>query len=103
MAKDAKNEESSLQRYHMEQRRAVNNAYAALEGEKNIQSFSAFTFEDAVDLQIEAIEGKGTQIRPNQLERVDRVEKELVNAVEKLKQVPPEAFLDKDENRDVNT
>jgi hypothetical protein len=103
MAKEEKGEESKLQRFHISQRRAVNNAYAALEGEKNVLTFSAFTFEDAVDLQIERIEGEGTRIRPNELERVDHIEQGLLRAVEELKQVPPEQFLKKDEDRDVNT
>ena len=103
MPQDKKNEEAKLQKYHMSQRRAVNNAYAALEGEKNVLSFSAFTFEDAVDLQIERIEGEGTQLRPNELERVDNIEQNLLKAVQELKEVPPEQFLEKNEDTDVNT
>jgi len=103
MAQGESNEEGKLQKFHLNQRRAVNNAYAALEGQKNTQSFASFTFEDAVDLQIERIEGEGTKLRPNELERVDRIEQGLIKAVEQLKEVPPEQFLEADPDRDVNT
>lgn len=98
------NEEKRIQQLHLQQRRAINNAYASLLGEQNIQTFLAFTFEDAVDLQIERIEGDTEgQLRPNLLERVDRIEGELLKAVELLKQIPPEQFLEPDEEQDVNT
>lgn len=103
MPQDESNEESKLQQYNLSQRRALNNAYAALEGQKNVMSFAAFTFEDAVDLQIERIEGTGSRLRPNELQRVDRIEQEMLKAVEELKEVPPENFLEHDEENDVNT
>lgn len=103
MAQDKTNEESKLQQFHLNERRALNNAYAALEGQRTVMTFQAFTFEDAVDLQIERIEGTGTKLRPNEFERVDRIEQELLSAVAALKQVPPEEFLDADPDRDVNT
>ena len=103
MAQDKSNEESKLQQFNLNERRALNNAYAALEGQRTVMTFQAFTFEDAVDLQIERIEGKGSRLRPNELERVDRIEQELLKAVAALKEVPPEEFLDADPDRDVNT
>lgn len=99
-----KNEETRVQRAHLQQRRALNNAYASLLCDQNIQTFAAFTFEDAVDLQIERIEGDTTgQLRPNLIERVNRIEGELLQAVELLKEVAPEQFLEPSENTDVNT
>ncbi len=98
-----KNEEQSLQVFHIRQRRALDNAYAAVLGQQTINTFAAFTFEEAVDQQIERIEGKGTTIRPNLLGRVDRIESQLLQAVEELKKVPPERFLERDPNEDVNT
>jgi hypothetical protein len=97
------NEEQGLQQFHIRQRRALNNGLAALLGSQANQVFSAFTFEDAVDLQIERIEGAGTQLRPNRLDRVDRIENELIKAVIELKEVPPENFLEADPDNDVNT
>lgn len=82
---------------------ALNDAYAQLESEKAIQSFNAFTFEEALANQIERIEGESTKIRPNELDRTERIYQNLVKAVEELKQVPPEKFLTKDNARDVNT
>ena len=103
MATNDKNEEERLQQFNLNQRRAINNAYAALEGQKSASSFSAFTLEEAVDLQIERIEGTGTRLRPNELERVDKIEQEMLKAVEQLKEVPPEQFLKADPDKDVNT
>lgn len=100
---DNTNEEQRLQRFHIRQRRALNNGLAALVGAQHRQTFQAFTFEEAVDLQIERIEGEGTKLRPNQLSRVDRIENELTKAIEELKKVPPEKFLEANANEDVNT
>lgn len=98
-----KDQDANAQSQSISQREALNDAYAALLGQQSVQSFTAFTFEEALDAQIERIEGAGTQLRPNQLGRVDRVEQRLLEAVEQLKQVPPEMFRDKSADQDVNT
>ena len=54
-------------------RESLSNAFVALQAEKTTQSFSAFTFEEALDAQIERIEGAGTQLRPNELDRISRI------------------------------
>lgn len=55
-------------------------------------------------MQIERIEGDTEgQLRPNLLERVDRIEGELLKAVELIKTLPPEQFLEPNEDKDVNT
>lgn len=100
---DQLNEDQELQRGYLRQRRALNNALGALLGTESNKTFQAFTFEEAMDLQIERIEGEGTTLRPNLLDRVDRIEQEVIKAVEELKQVPPEAFLEADPEEDVNT
>jgi limonene-1,2-epoxide hydrolase len=100
---DELDEEQALQRFHIRQRRALNNALGSLLGRQTAQTFLSFGFEDAVDLQIEAIEGASTALRPNQLERVDRVELELTKAVNELKELPPEKFLEPNPDEDVNT
>ncbi len=100
---DQVNEEQSLQHAYIRERRALNSALGSLLGTQSNQTFQAFTFEEAVDLQIEKIEGASTQMRPNKLDRVDRIENELLQAVAVLKQVPPEQFIDASEETDVNT
>jgi hypothetical protein len=85
------------------ERMALNDAYGSLLGQQTTQSFSAFTFEEAVDAQIERIEGKSTSRRPNLLERVDRIEQATLQAIEVLKKTPPEEFREPDEEQDVNT
>ena len=98
-----KNESQSLQLFHIKQRRALDNAYGAVLAKQNINSFAAYTFEEAVDQQIERIEGKGTTIRPNLLDRVERIKSQLLQAVDVLKKVPPDHFLERDPAEDVNT
>lgn len=98
-----KGEETRLQNLHKNQRASLNDAYAQLEAEKNTQTLSAFTFEEALDNQIQAISGESTKIRPNELDRVDRIYNNLLEAVEVIKKVPPEQFLTPDSLKDVNT
>lgn len=83
-------------------REALGNAHAALQAEKAVQSFSAFTFEEALDAQIERIEGSGTQLRPNELDRVDRILSQVVEAVDQIKALPPELFVKPSADEDVN-
>lgn len=97
------NEQKEEQARNIQERVALNNAYAALQGQQNIQSFSAFTFEEALDAQIESIEGASTDKRPNKLERVTRVEQEALQAIAKLKEIPPEYFQEPSADEDVNT
>jgi hypothetical protein len=100
---DQELQEQKQQRDNLKLRTALNTSYAALEGAKYTNSVLAFSFEEAVDQQIQRIEGPGTSLRPSELERVDRVEQQLLKAVEEIKQVPPEFFLSRLQGRDVNT
>lgn len=96
-------DDPKLQSQNLEIRESLNNAYAAVEGEKAVQSFAAFTFEDALDLQIERIEGADSEMRPNELHRVDKIENNVVAAIAKVKALPPTAFVEPNHDRDVNT
>lgn len=84
-------------------RRVVNQAYSALRGQESVQTFAAYTLEDALDEQIEAIEGSPKNRRANKLEVVDSVENDLLSLADKIKKTPPEAFTQKNEGKDVNT
>lgn len=104
MADDQKKrQDDEVQSMNLELRTALNDAYAAVEGAKAVQTFSAITYEDLVDQQIERISGASTQARPNELERVDRVVNNVVAAVAKIKSLPDDAFAKKDDKKDVNT
>ena len=91
------------QQRNLREREALSNAYGALLGQQSVQAWSAFTLEEAMDAQIEAIEGAGTDKRPNELARVDRVEQECLAAIAALRELPPEQFLEPDPEQDVNT
>jgi hypothetical protein len=82
-------------------RRSFSDAYAAIMGTQTAKDFSAYTFEEALDQQLERIEGKSTKIRPNLLDRVNKIKTELLKAVEDTKAQPPENFREPEED-DVN-
>lgn len=86
-----------------ELRRVLNQSLGAVQGRQTTESFFALTYEELADQQIERISGKGTATRPNELERVNRVEQDLLNAAAQIRNIPPEQFLLSDPTRDVNT
>ena len=96
-------DDPKLQEQNLEIRERLSSAYAALEGQRSVDSFLAFTFEDALDAQIERIEGEGTVLRPNELGRVDKIESDVIAAVAKVKAMPADAFVEPKDERDVNT
>ena len=100
---DQKLQERELQNDNLKMRTALNNAYAVLEGSRYTSTISAFSFEEAVDQQIARISDAGTRIRPSELERVDKIQQDLQNAIGQIKQVPPEKFMPRVSGRDVNT
>lgn len=97
------NAEKNGQALNLDLRRAVNNAYAFVKGREAVQSFASYTFEDALDQQIERIEGASTSTRLNELDRLTKIETDILQAVSKIKALPPEAFSDPDPEVDVNT
>jgi hypothetical protein len=92
-----------LQAQNLELRVAISSAYAAVEAQKAIQSFSAITFEELADAQIQRLTGADTPERLNELNRVQRVLTNIKQSVAKIKALPPEAFAKPDSKRDVNT
>jgi hypothetical protein len=96
-------DDAQLQSQNLDLRVALNDAYAAVEGAKTVQSFNALTFEDLADQQIQRISGPDTTSRPNALNSVQHVLNNLTQAVAKIKAMPPESFADQDTSRDVNT
>ena len=95
--------QSEVQERNLKLREALSNAYAALLGDQTTKSFSSFTFEEALNNQIERIEGAGTQLRPNLLAKVDRVENNMLQAIEQLKSLDPSSFIESNPDTDVNT
>lgn len=99
----SKAEGQKREELYLQQRRALNNAYAGLEGQAYVQTARAFTLEEAIDARIEAIEGKDSPLRPNLKNRVLKVQSDLQRAVDQLKKIPPETFTSADSTKDVNT
>lgn len=97
------NKEAPALDLNEELRRVLNQSIGAVQGRQTTESFYAVTYEELADQQIERIEGKGTETRPNELERVNKIESDLLNAVAQVRTIPPENFLLADPSRDVNT
>ena len=97
------NQEAPSLDLNLELRRVLNQSVGAVLGRQTTESFYALTYEELADQQIERIEGKGTETRPNELERVNKIESDLINAVAQIRNIPPESFLLADPDRDVNT
>lgn len=88
----AQNQDDASQDETIRQRLEISNGYAALLGEQTNQTFAAFTFEEALDQQIEAIQGAGTDAHPNQLGRVARIKAQLIGSVDQVLKLDPSQF-----------
>jgi hypothetical protein len=85
-------------------RRSVSNAYAFVRGREATSSFLATTFEDLVAAQVDRLSGKGANPnRPNEIDRVKKVEADIVAAAAQIKQIPPGAFSTANNETGVNT
>jgi hypothetical protein len=84
-------------------RTIVANAYAAVAGQQSVQTFSAITFEELAAQQIDRLTGKGSNGRPNALQRIQRIASDLQSVANQIKQTDPSQFLIPDANKDVNT
>ena len=98
-------EKSATQKNWENQRRALNDAYASILAERAVQSFANYTFEDALDDQIERIEGADTKLKPNLLNRVTRVYEEVKKTADELRGLPASAFASEvvEDSDNVNT
>lgn len=97
------NDDPKQQAQNLDLRVAISDAYAAVEGQKAIQSFSALTFEELANTQILRISGPDTPERPNDLNRVQQILNTVTASVAKIKALPASAFASQDPSRDVNT
>ena len=73
-------------------RQSISDAYGFVEGQERTESFAATTFEDLLDAQIERLQGTGTELRPNVLDRIAKVKAGLVSAVAAIKAQPDSFF-----------
>jgi hypothetical protein len=75
-----------------ELRTAVANAYAFSVGQEAAESFSAITFEELLQQQIDRIEGTTTNMRSNLLDRIEKVKTDVLTAVETIRSKPADYF-----------
>lgn len=95
--------EDKAQERNLDIRTALNDAQAFLLGRQTVESFKALTYEELLDDQIERISGSPFNNRPNELERIDRMEQRVLAAIAEVSSRPPEDFVLPDEEEDVNT
>jgi hypothetical protein len=88
-------------------RRAISDAYNALQAQVAVQSAVAYTFDNAIADQIQLVSGTSSvpsqATRPNQLQAVQNIVTNLNLAVKQILALPDDAFADSDPDRDVNT
>ena len=96
-------DDAKQQAQNLQLRTALSDAYASVQGAKAVQSYSALTFEDLCNQQIQRISGPDTSSRPNALNRVQQVLNNVVQAVAQIKSLPDTAFNAPNEDNDVNT
>lgn len=99
----AKNDQAKKDEQAQELRRAVANAYGFVMGQETTESFSCITFEELLDQQIQRIEGPGTDIRPNVLDRIKKTREDLIAAVGKIRQQPDDFFKPPEDKEKVVT
>ncbi len=96
-------DDPKAQQQNLQLRVALNDAYAAIQAAKATQSFTALTFEDLAQDQINRLSGPDTPSRPNVLNRIQAISTNLQQAVAQIKALPPEYFATSNSDRDVNT
>lgn len=99
----AASDDQTTQDQNLDLREALNDAYAFVEGQKVTQSFAAITFEELLDQQIERLVGASTDAKPNAFDLITRIKNNVVQAVAKIKSMPPSAFVTNDPMTNVNT
>jgi hypothetical protein len=99
----ANNEAAAKEELADQLRRSVASAYAFVQGQEVTESFSAVTFEELLDKQIERLEGAGTDIRPNVLDQVRKVRDDLVAAVAEIRRQPDDFFKEPNNKTDAVT
>ena len=65
---------------------AVGIAYATLVAAQASATSQAFTFERALDEQVAKVDGTSTTRRPSELDRVAKIENDLLAAVQALRE-----------------
>ena len=92
------------QQANIDLRVALSDAYAAVESAAGTQSFAAYTLEDALQDQINAISGKtNNQNRPNLQDQVTAIVQNLTQAISTMATLPSNFFGTADPFLDVNT
>lgn len=94
MTETKKNQQAKQQKYNIEQRQALSNAYAKLEADRFTEGVQSFTFEEAATRQLENIVSKGSKLRLSLRGRAERIKNELDSAIETIKQIDLEQLTD---------
>lgn len=88
---------------NIELRRVLNDAYGFVVGQQATQAFGAVTYEQLADQEIERIVGAGTSLRPNEIDRIQKMEQDLTSMIQQIRDIPPERFILANQDSAVNT
>jgi len=95
-------EENEAQDESLSVRDDLGAAYSFIVGRESVRSFSTYTFEEAMQDQLERLT-KGTATRPCERNRIDALESRVKRVIERIRGLPPDAFNHQDAKKDVNT
>lgn len=97
------NQEADSLDLNFQLRQVINQSLGAVQGRQTSESFAAITYDELADQQIARITGPGTTTRPNELERINKIASDMLNAVAQIRNISPEKFILSNVSQDVNT
>jgi len=99
----ATDKEGTVEQQNIEFRRAIQSAYATVQAADATRGLGSVTYEELLQQQVDMIEGAGTDTRPNILQRIDRVEADILAVVSQVKELPADYVLQPDGQLVANT
>ena len=95
--------EKAFQLLADEFRESIGNAYAFIEGRKTTQTFAAKTPEDLMKIFVDRVRGANRGLRPNVYNRYQKIQEDVLAAVEQIRKIPPSEFVNPPMEKTVNT
>jgi hypothetical protein len=99
----ATDKEGTVEQQNLEFRRAIQSAYTTVQAAEASRGLGSVTYEELMQQQVDMIEGSGTDTRPSILQRIDRVEADILAVVGQVKELPVEYVLQPNGELDANT
>jgi hypothetical protein len=84
-------------------RRIIAAAVGELRSEEVRSSFAALSLEELADQHIDRLKASQDPLRPSRLQRLRKVQSDLTNSIEAMKETSPASFRRRDPDNDANT